>query len=167
MTSAPRDGMTQHGDEDLLVRDRQLDLAYRRLWLSILLSLAVPPVFVWLMRPLFPWSAVLFWLGSVWLGALARSLLWYSWHRVGGDARSSGTWGTRLTMITAFAGATWSGGALRIQAGAGPSETLLLAIMIVAITAIGAKRPRLTPAISHHLRPEHSGPCDADHARLG
>ncbi len=123
---------------DLLVRTKQLELSYRRLPLAAALSLFVPLVFVWLMRGLFPDEALALWLGAVWLAAAVRGLLWLSWRRTGFATASIRRWTLRFWGVAALATLTWSAGAGILVQDAGSREAMMLAIMMLAVTAIGA-----------------------------
>ena len=123
---------------DLLVRTKQLELSYRRLPLSAALSLTVPLVFAWLMRPVFADGALAAWLGVVWLATLLRGVLWYAWSRSGFGAESLRRWTSLFWAATTVAALAWSGGAVLLLGTADSRETMMLAIMMFAITAIGA-----------------------------
>jgi len=123
---------------DALVRTKQLELSYRRLPLSAALSLTVPLVFAWLMRPVFADGVLGAWLGVVWLATLLRGLLWYSWSRTGFDAGGLRRWTAYFWGVTTVAALAWSVGAVLLLVDAGSRETMMLAIMMFAITAIGS-----------------------------
>jgi len=125
-------------DVDLLVRTRQLHIAYGRLPLSIVLALTVPLVFVWLMRPIFPDGAIMAWLGVVWAGTALRAVLWLSWRRAGFGADGVRRWAWRLWAVTTVAALAWSLGAVALLTRIGSRETMMLAIMMLAVAAIGA-----------------------------
>ena len=132
-------------DDLLLVRTRQLDLSYRRLPLSIALSVTVPVVFVWLMRPLFSDGAVIRWFGLVWLASLVRGLLWVAWRRTGFDGTNIRPWAFRLWTVTVVAALAWSVGAVLLMRSADQAVAMMLAIMVVAVGAVGAS------ALASHL----------------
>lgn len=123
---------------DLLVDRKQLELSYRRLPLALTLSLTAPLVFVWLMRELFADRSLVAWLGAVWLTTLIRALLWYSWRRTGFETAGVGRWAHRFWAVTTVAALAWSAGAVILVDGADSRVTLMLAIMMFAITAFGS-----------------------------
>jgi signal transduction histidine kinase len=142
---APNTAAHTQADVRLLVRTRQLDLSYRRLPLSIGIAVTVPLVFVWLMHPLFREGAVMHWFGLVWLASLLRGLLWLWWRRTGFLGSDIRPWAVRLWAGTVIAGLAWSLGALLLVRGASAQVTLMLALMMVAVGAIGAS------ALASHL----------------
>lgn len=123
---------------DLLVDSKQLELSYRRLPLALTLSLTAPLVFVWLMRGLFADRSLAAWLGAVWLTTLIRGLLWYSWSRTGFEAAGVRRWSYAFWAVTTMAALAWSAGAVTLLDGADSRVTLMLAIMMFAITAFGS-----------------------------
>lgn len=123
---------------DLLVDSKQLELSYRRLPLALTLSLTAPLVFVWLMRGLFADRSLAAWLGAVWLTTLIRGLLWYSWSRTGFEAAGVRLWSYAFWAVTTMAALAWSAGAVTLLDGADSRVTLMLAIMMFAITAFGS-----------------------------
>jgi signal transduction histidine kinase len=139
---SPADSPEQRSSDlptfDLLVRTKQLELSYRRLPLSAALSLTVPLVFAWLMRPVFADGVLAAWLGVVWLATLLRGVLWYSWSRTGFGADGLRRWTFLFWAVTTVAALAWSVGAVLLLADADSRETMMLAIMMFAITAIGS-----------------------------
>ncbi|MEZ5417331.1 MAG: ATP-binding protein [Vicinamibacterales bacterium] len=123
---------------EVAVGARLLDLAYRRLKQSVVVSFTVPLAFVWLMLPLFDRDGVLAWLGTVYVIAALRGLLWYSWHRGGFEVAHRRRW-TALFWTGAFVAAVaWAAGAVALMGDAGPREAMVLAIMMLGVTAIGS-----------------------------
>jgi signal transduction histidine kinase len=135
---------TPPSDIDRQVAARCLDLSYRRMPVSVIMSVVVPLVFVGLLNPLFP-GGTLRWLGIVWIGTLGRALLWFAWRRSRLDAWHFDPGAFRFVGITAIAGLAWSAGALLLLSTAGPRETLMLAIMLFAVTVIGSN------SLAYHL----------------
>jgi signal transduction histidine kinase len=123
---------------DALIRHKQLELSYRRLPLSAALSLTVPLVFAWLMRPVFADAVLAAWLGVVWLATLLRGVLWYSWKRAGFGADGLRRWTFYFWAVSTVAALAWSVGAVMLLVDADSRETMMLAIMMFAITAIGS-----------------------------
>ena len=123
---------------ELLVSTRQLDLAYRRLPLLVALSLTVPLVFIALMRSLFPEKELAAILALMWTATGVRWMLWRAWNRSGFSPRSLRTWTIRYFLVTTFAAVAWSGSAMLLVVDATPQSTLMLAIMMFAVTAIGS-----------------------------
>ena len=122
----------------LLVRTRQLDMAYRRLPLLVALSLTVPLVFVALMRSIFPDREIAACLGLMWSATAARWLLWRAWGRSDFSRRSLRTWTIRYWLVAAYAALAWMASALLLLVDASPLATLMVAIMMFAVTAIGS-----------------------------
>ena len=123
---------------ELLVRTKQLDLSDRRLPLSVGLSLTAPLVFAWLMRGLFADRTLATWLAVLWMATLVRGLLWYSWSRRTFAATDLRHWTLKLWCVTTVAALAWSGGAVAVLSHAGSRETMMLATMMFAVTAIGS-----------------------------
>ena len=123
---------------ELLVGTRQLDLAYRRLPLLVALSLTVPLVFIALMRSIFPDKELAAILAMMWTATAVRWLLWRAWSQSGFGPRSLRTWTIRYFLVTTFAAVAWSGSALLLVVDASPPATLMLGIMMFAVTAIGS-----------------------------
>ncbi|MBP7779784.1 MAG: response regulator [Acidobacteria bacterium] len=123
---------------DRLVKREQLELSYRWLPRSVALALLAPLVFAWLMRPLFADRALVSWLGVIWLAALLRWLLWYRWSRTGFEPAGLGRWSMMFWSSSAAAALAWAGGATTLLASADPRESMMLAIMMLAVAAIGA-----------------------------
>jgi signal transduction histidine kinase len=123
---------------ELLVGTRQLDLAYRRLPLLVALSLTVPLVFIALMRSIFPEKELAAILAMMWTATAVRWMLWRAWSRSSVGPRSLRTWTIRYWLVTTFAAVAWSASALLLVVDASPQATLMLAIMMFAVTAIGS-----------------------------
>ena len=123
---------------ELLVGTRQLDLAYRRLPLLVALSLTVPLIFIALMRSIFPDKALAAVLGMMWMATAVRWMLWRAWSRSAFGPRSLRTWTVRYWLVTTFAAVAWSVSALLLVVDANPLATLMLGIMMFAVTAIGS-----------------------------
>jgi len=123
---------------ELLVKTRQLDLAYRRLPLLVALSLTVPLVFIALMRSIFPDRALAACLALLWTATALRWVLWRAWQRAGIGPRGLRDWTTRYFAVATFTAVAWSVSALLLLLDATPQSTLMLAIMMFAVTAIGS-----------------------------
>ncbi|MGE0813141.1 MAG: sensor histidine kinase [Vicinamibacterales bacterium] len=137
---APRDAAltSDSGEVELAVRARLLDLSYHRMLQSVAVSLSVPLIFVWLVRPLFPATMLFSWLGGVWAAALLRGALWRAWRYAAPPAADIRRWTVLFWAGAAAAAATWAAGAWLLMAGAASGETMMLAIMMLGVTAIGS-----------------------------
>ena len=123
---------------ELLVKARQLDLAYRRLPLLVALSLTVPLVFLALMRSLFADGDLLACLALLWTATALRWALWRAWSTTRMGPRSLRRWTTRYYAVAVLTAAAWSASSLLLVVHATPQSTLMLAIMMFAVTAIGS-----------------------------
>ena len=123
---------------EVAVGARLLDLAYRRMKQSVVVSFTVPLAFVWLMLPLFDRGSVLAWLAAVYVVAALRGLLWYSWHRVGFEVAHRWRWTALFWTGALVAAVAWAAGAVALMGDAGPREAMVLAIMMLGVTAIGS-----------------------------
>ena len=123
---------------DALVRHKQLELSYRRLPLSVVLSLTTPLAFAWLMSPMFANGVVATWLCVVWLASLLRGVLWYCWSRAGFGAADLRWWTFLFWAATTLAALAWAVSAVLLLAVADSREVMMLAIMMFAITAVGS-----------------------------
>jgi signal transduction histidine kinase len=134
-----------HAELDLQVRTRLLDLAYRRMLQSVVVSFTVPVIFVWLMQPVFVDRRPLVWLALVWMAALLRGLIWLVWQRSGVDAADLRRWTALFWAGATAAAVAWVAGVILLMTGAGPRETMMLGIMVLGVTAIGSS------ALAPHL----------------
>ncbi len=123
---------------DLRVSTTLLELAYRRLPLTVVLSLTVTPGFAWALRGLFTDGALAAWLAALWLSALIRWLLWALWRRTGFGPSGIRRWAIAFWASTAVASLAWSGGAVMLLGAADARETMMLAIMMFAVAAFGS-----------------------------
>ena len=123
---------------ELLVKARQLDLAYRRLPLLVALSLTVPLVFLALMRSLFADADLLACLALLWTATALRWGLWRAWSTTGMAPRSLRLWTRRYFAVAVLTAVAWSVSSLLLLVDATPQSTLMLAIMMFAVTAIGS-----------------------------
>lgn len=142
--------MTDDGRElERAVRTRLLDLAYRRMLQSVGVSLTVPLVFVWLAQPIFGLGAVV-WMLFVWAASIARGVLWRVWTRLGTAAADVPRWTALFWAGAAISAFTWSGGAVALLVDAPPPEAMMIAIMMLGVTAIGssALAPHLASSIT-------------------
>ena len=138
-------GLPAREYDQLLVATRQLDLSYRRLPLSAALSMTVPLIFVWLMRPLYNDGLALRWLSVVWGATLVRGALWFWWRRTGFDGTNIRPWAWRLWVTTMLAACGWASAAMMLAQDASAHILMMVGIMATAVGAIGAS------ALGSHL----------------
>ena len=105
---------------ELLVKARQLDLAYRRLPLLVALSLTVPLVFLALMRSLFADGDLLACLALLWTATALRWALWRAWSTTRMGPRSLRRWTTRYYAVAVLTAAAWSASSLLLDVHATP-----------------------------------------------
>ena len=113
-----------------------LVLAFGRLRLSVLMTLAVVPVFAGLMLPIFPATGLWLWVGLLLLTASLRLGLWWLWQRCQPGQATSPAWRHAFLAGAVLAGASWSAGPLLLLPPSGQTQTMLLLLALLAVSAV-------------------------------
>jgi len=143
-----------------------LALAHGRMRTSVLWTLAVGPLFVALLLPLFPTRPLLSW-GAVLLGVgglrLSHGVLW---RRLDRAAAAGSRWRHAFVASAVLAGLSWGlGPLLLLPAGAG--ETVLLLLMLLAVGAVATTALAAQPAALWGFLLAALGPVAVDLAATG
>lgn len=117
---------------------QMLHLAYSRLLLSVVLSLAVTLLFIDLLHPYFSHER-LFHVALVILSVnLCRLALWF-WHRhFTPDDEATPIWARRFFISAIAAAAAWSFSVVWLLEGAGGIEMAFLIVWVIAVTAVAS-----------------------------
>ncbi len=113
-----------------------LAVAYGRLRLSVLMTLVVVPAFAGLLLPLFPATGLWLWVGLVLLVASLRLGLWWAWQRRPAVRTAAARWRHGFLAGAVLAGASWAAGPVLLMPPAGHTETMLLLLTLLAVSAV-------------------------------
>jgi two-component system, sensor histidine kinase and response regulator len=113
-----------------------LRMAFARLRLSVLMTFAVVFVFVGLLWPFFPADLMFDWGTVLVLVAAARYAMWSAFTRATAESQTRHYWRWMFTMTAILAGASWSFGPITLMPEPGHTESMLLCLTLLAVTAV-------------------------------
>ena len=135
-----------------------MDIAYSRLWVSILFTLATSLGFGAMLLPYFPRAELGWWvLGIQAVGALRLALLlWY--RRAPRAIEQTGLWMSLFFLGSAAAAVSWSLGAVQLLPPAGHVEVAMLCVALlgvssIAVSSLSAHFPSLVAFVVPALAP--------------
>ena len=121
-------------------------MAFARLRLSVLMTVAVIVVFVGLLWPFFPAGLMSDWMIVLLTVAAARYGMWSAFTRFDTGSRLDTRWSWAFAVAAALAGASWSFGAVTLMPEAGQTESMLLCLTLLAVTAVSMVTLTAQPA---------------------
>ena len=113
-----------------------LRIAYERLLLSVLFTLAVSLLFIGLLLPFFRGWGLALWVASIQLTAFARFGLWHWYWRVKPGIEQTAIWSRRFFIGALAAAAAWSIGAVALLPPAGRVEIAILCVTLLAVSSV-------------------------------
>ena len=113
-----------------------LDMAYRRLRMSMLMSVFICLLFVVLLWPFFPSSPMVWWMAVLLSTALVRYGLWSAYRRAAQPATQHQRWHWLFALGAAAGGLSWAFGAVTMMPAAGRTESLLLVLPVLSVCAV-------------------------------
>ena len=124
-----------------------LGMAYDRLRLSVLLTLGVCVVFIGLLMPFFALAASVVWSSCLVVTASARLLLWWAHRKASSQGRGGNQpWRGLYFAGAVAAGASWAVGPVLMMPEAGRTESMLLLLTLLSVSAVAmislAAQPR-------------------------
>ncbi|MCL4184066.1 MAG: hypothetical protein KJ011_11520 [Burkholderiaceae bacterium] len=131
--AGPAFGAREQGTQ---MQAQLLHLAYGRLSLNLVMTALVVTLFGALLWRHFPSAPLLMWTGGLLVASGIRYLGLRAYLRSDPATRGDPRWRRRLVLGAAMAGATWSLGPVMLVGSAGHAESYLLALTLLAVTAI-------------------------------
>ena len=130
----------------------QLEIAYRRMYLNLVMTIAAALVFVGLMTPFFTRGQALAWFSALVLVCFFRYLVWIAHARAQPDPARDQFW-KRWFIVSAFAGgASWSFGGVFLMPPGGGSEAILLVVTVMGVSGVAVvSQSPLLPALQAFL----------------
>ena len=111
-------------------------MAFARLRLSVIMTVVVIGLFVGLLWPHFPESLMWPWLSVLLAVAVARYVMWAAFTRASTHAQTQPWWRHIFVVAAICAGCSWSFGAVTLMPGPGATESMLLSLTVIAVTAV-------------------------------
>ena len=130
----------------------QLEIAYHRMYLNLLMTLAAAIVFVGLMAPFFTRAQMIAWFSVLVLVCAFRYFVWRAHARAKPDPARDQFWKT-WCIVSAFAGgASWAFGGVFLMPPDGGSDALLLVATVMGVSAVAVvSQSPLLPALQAFL----------------
>ena len=130
----------------------QLEIAYHRMYLNLLMTLAAAIVFVGLMAPFFTRAQTIAWFSVLVLVCAFRYFVWRAHARAKPDPARDQFWKT-WCIVSAFAGgASWAFGGVFLMPPDGGSDALLLVATVMGVSAVAVvSQSPLLPALQAFL----------------
>ena len=113
-----------------------LILTYRRLRMSILMSVGVIALFAGILWPLFPAPLMWSWLALLLLTAATRYAVWMVYERSTAAARDRPIWNGWFIFSSIIGGASWGIGAMLLMPQAGDIRSLMLIVTLLSVSAV-------------------------------
>lgn len=130
----------------------QLEIAYHRMYLNLVMTLAAALLFVGLMTPFFTGLQSMAWFSALVLVCLFRYVVWIAHARAKPDPARDQFW-KRWFIVSALAGgASWSFGGVFLMPPGGGSDAILLVVTVVGVSGVAVvSQSPLLPALQAFL----------------
>ena len=130
----------------------QLEIAYHRMYLNLLMTLAAAIVFVGLMAPFFTRAQTIAWFSVLVLVCAFRYFVWRAHARAKPEPARDQFWKTWF-IVSAFAGgASWSFGGVFLMPSDGGGDAILLVATVMGVSAVAVvSQSPLLPALQAFL----------------
>ena len=113
-----------------------LDMAYRRLRMSMVMSVVICLSFVALLWPFFPSRPIVGWMALLLFTAAVRCGLWSAHRRAAQPDAQHRLWHRLFALGAGAGGLSWAFGAVTMMPAAGRAESLLLVLTVLSVCAV-------------------------------